>query len=230
MKIAAEANTNSTPSDKFLLQFQEHDDTSPNAVASRLTHPLESDLGIPHLVKVGLLGHVGRFESADGRVFSRNDEVICRTRRGLEVGSIMCPVDDFETAEVPESDGQVMRQVTPDDQMILNRIDKFRDRAFAACCRLLDEQNLSAVLVDVEHLFDGQSLYFYFLGEVPDQVHELTGQLAEEYEKKVKFRKFAETLASGCGPDCGTGASKCSTGGCGTCSMSGSCKPSSPTK
>ena len=183
-------------------------------------------MGIPHLVKVGLLGRIGRFDSADGRAFLRNDEVICRTDRGLEIGSIMCQLDDQRSGEDLDNDGQVMRRVTPDDKMILNRIERFRDRAFEACNRLLQDHDLPAVLVDVEHLFDGQSLYFYFLGDVPDQVHQLTQQLAEEYEKKVKFRRFSETLASGCGPGCGTEASKCSTGGCGSCSMSGSCKSS----
>ena len=179
---------------------------------------------IPHLVKIGLLGHVGRFSSADGRRYQRSDEVVCRTNRGLEVGRVLCSLDELPGTD--EADGEVLRRLTPEDQLIVDRIDRFRDRAFHACNHLIDQAGLSAVLVDVEHLFDGQSLYFYFLGSVPDSVHDLTESLAEEYEKKVRFRKFTETMANGCGPDCGTDAAKCSNGGCSTCLVGASCKRS----
>ena len=96
-------------------------------------------------------------------------------------------------------------------------------RQFHACESLLAERGISATLVDVEHLFDGESIYFYFLGETTPELEAITTQLAETYERKVRFKKFAETLANGCGPDCGTGESGCSSGGCGSCSLAGGC-------
>ena len=60
------------------------------------------------------------------------------------------------------------------------------------------------MLVDVEHLFDGQSLFFYFLGDTTPELDALTGELAEIYEAQVQFRKFTDTLTAGCGPGCGT--------------------------
>lgn len=192
-----------------------------------------------HLVKIGLFGQVGRLTTPGGRLFSRNDRVVCRTSRGLEVGTVLCADELFRQSDdrarnvsnggtdeppTPQFDGEVLRRLTPDDHLIMNRIERFRDKAFTACNELLVERGLKAVLVDVEHLFDGQSLFFYFLGEVPEQVHRITDELAETYEKKVRFKKFTETLASGCGPDCGTGASKCSTGGCSSCSAKSVCK------
>jgi hypothetical protein len=85
--------------------------------------------------------------------------------------------------------------------------------------------SIPAVLVDVEHLFDGQGLFFYFLGNVPPEVELLTDRLAEAYETKVQFRKFTETLIEGCGPGCGTEEVK-GRGGCETCSscaVAGAC-------
>jgi hypothetical protein len=75
---------------------------------------------------------------------------------------------------------------------------------------------LPAVLVDVEHLFDGQGLFLYFVGDVPAEVETLTARLAETYETKVQFRKFSETLIEGCGPGCGTEEAK-GQGGCEAC-------------
>lgn len=185
-----------------------------------------------HLVKIGLFGQVGRLATPGGRLFSRNDRVVCRTSRGLEVGTVLCADELVRRPEVPaelsqsppEFDGEVLRRLTPDDTLIMDRIERFRDKAFQACNELLIERGLKAVLVDVEHLFDGQSLFFYFLGEVPEEVHQVTDELAATYEKKVRFKKFTEALANGCGPDCGTGAAKCSSGGCSSCSVKSVCK------
>lgn len=172
-----------------------------------------------HLVRVGLLGVVGKFSSADQRVYQRDDRVVCRTGRGLEIGAVLCSVDESNGAEA-NCDGQLLRRVGSEDESIIERLSRFRDRAFAACTKRIEERNLTATLVDVEHIFDGSSIWFYFLGDVSPEVEALTDELAEVYESKVKFRKFAEALASGCGPDCGTGAS---CGDCGSCALSGGC-------
>ena len=167
------------------------------------------------------MGVVGQFKSADFTVFLRDAKVICRTARGLEFGEVVCSLDKEETSQ--PSDGQILRQVGSEDQLILERLERHRDKAFVACQNLIKERDLSGVLVDVEHLFDGESVYFYFLGEVDSKTEALTHELAATYERKVRFKKFAETLANGCGPDCGTGESQCSTGGCGSCALSGGC-------
>ena len=177
-------------------------------------------MGASHLVKIGLMGVVGKYQSPDFTLFPRDAQVICRTNRGLEFGEVICSLDQ-ETELEP--DGQILRQVGSEDRLILERLERHRDKAFDACQKLIQQRGLPGVLVDVEHLFDGESVFFYFLGEVDPQTEALTNDLAETYERKVRFKKFAETLANGCGPDCGTGESKCSTGGCGSCALSGGC-------
>jgi hypothetical protein len=106
--------------------------------------------------------------------------------------------------------------MTPQDQLLEARLETKRQAAYAACVTLLEQLQLPHLLIDVEHLFDGQGLYFYFLGEVTPQLEQATSQLAETYEAKVQFRKFTETLLAGCGPDCGTVAAA-GQGGCGSC-------------
>ena len=185
-------------------------------------------MGRPHLVKIGLFAAVGRFESADFVTYARDEQVVCRTERGLEIGQVLCPIEDSLESDAPgaialESNGELLRRVSDNDQLIVSRIERFRDRAFFACQKMLREREIDALLVDVEHLFDGQSLFFYFLGEVSEEVQQLTAELSETYERRVKFRRFTETLASGCGPGCGSEAAKCGTGGCGSCASAGGC-------
>jgi hypothetical protein len=177
-----------------------------------------------HLIRVGALGRVGRFTSVDAVRYPRGSQVICRTSRGLEVGEVLAPAGD--DGNFTASDGSLLRGMTPEDHLLLARLEKHRDEAFSACQTLLAERNVSAVLMDVEHLFDGRSLYFYFLGEVTPELEAITAELAETYETQVQFRKFAETLTAGCGPGCGTedaAGSGCGTGGCSSCAVSSAC-------
>ena len=176
-----------------------------------------------HLVKVGLMGLVGRYHALDMQAYARGSQVVCRTARGLEVGEVICDVrpDQWHDDEsFAQPSGDLLRRVGAEDTLIIERLERYRDRAFSACSTLLAERNLPGVLVDVEHLFDGESLFFYFLGEVTPEVESLTDELATTYERKVRFKKFAEKLAEGCGPDCGTGVSCGTSAGCSTCAMS----------
>jgi cell fate regulator YaaT (PSP1 superfamily) len=176
-----------------------------------------------HLVRVGVLGHVGRFAAADAAVYPRGTRVVCRTARGLEVGNVLSAVDG--TTDGADTDGTLLRPVTDSDDLLLVRLERHRQRAYGACARLLAERGIPAVLMDVEHLFDGGSLYFYFLGDVPPEVEALTAELADAYEAKVQFRRFVERVTEGCGPGCGTpeaAAGACDSS-CGTCAVAQAC-------
>ena len=167
-----------------------------------------------HLVRVGAMGQVGRFTAVDAVRYPRRSRVIVRTRRGLEIGEVLAPPKD--DGQQARNDGQLLRGMTVEDELLQARLERDRQQAYEACTALLVENRMSAVLVDVEHLFDGQGLYFYFLGEVTPELEQYTGRLAEAYEAKVQFRKFTETLIEGCGPGCGTEEAK-GQGGCESC-------------
>jgi Uncharacterized homolog of PSP1 len=176
-----------------------------------------------HWVRHGVLGSVGRFAAVDAQRYARGTRVICRTQRGLELGEVLAALDerfDAEAGQLP-AEGSLLRRVTVEDDLLLVRLERNREEAFRACEQRLAERRVPAVLVDVEHLFDGQSLLFYFLGETIPELDEITSELAEVYETQVHFRKFTDTLTAGCGPGCGTDDAEhgCASGGCSTCAV-----------
>jgi cell fate regulator YaaT (PSP1 superfamily) len=176
-----------------------------------------------HLIRVGAVGHVGRFTAVDAVRYPRGARVIVRTSRGLEIGEVLSPAEDAPVHG--QSDGSILRRMTIEDQLLEARLEKHRQAAFAACEEKIRELGLPAVLVDVEHLFDGRSLYFYFLGDAPRELETVTAELAEVYDAAAQFRKFSDTVAEGCGPGCGTadgpggGCTTCATG----CPVSSAC-------
>lgn len=178
-----------------------------------------------YFVQLGVLGHVGRLRSA-GLTCQRGDRVVCRTARGLELGKVLGDDEDgSEATGTQQLDGDIVRPMTDTDHLLQARIETRRNEAWKACDRLLREAGLSVQLIDVEHLFDGSGLFFYFLGPRDERLDAITRQLTETYESKVRFREFTEKLVQGCGPDCGTAEKSggCSTGGCAGCAVAGAC-------
>lgn len=182
-----------------------------------------------HLVRIGSMGQIGRFRSVDAILYRRNARVILRTSRGLEIGQVVTP-PFHSSGDIPkngqasdQADGVLLRQMTVEDELLTARLEKNRDEAFEACCELLVKHNVPGMLIDVELLFDGQGLYFYFLGEVSEDVECHLTDLAEKYNAVAKLSQFAETLAQGCGPDCGTGEADCGEGGCASCALASAC-------
>lgn len=175
-----------------------------------------------YYVRVGLHAQVGRFHPADAARYNRSDQVIVRTGRGLEIGQVLAAAESC--GGVP--DGQLLRGMTPQDHLLAERLRQRRGEAYQACVTLLAERGLDAVLMDVEHLFDGQGLYFHFLGETAPEVEQLTAELAETYEARAQIGRFAETLSEGCGPNCGTeeatGQGGCDS--CASCAVASACK------
>lgn len=170
------------------------------------------------------MGQVGRFRAVDGVRYPRHSRVIVRTRRGTEIGQVLTPPEDVFNRQQPV-DGDLLRAMSVQDELLQARLEKNRQEAYAACAELLAELRLPNVLVDVEHLFDGQGLFFYFLGEVGPELEACTERLAATYEAKVQFGKFTETLIQGCGPGCGTdevmGRGGCEA--CTTCAVASAC-------
>ncbi len=150
--------------------------------------------------------------------------MIVRTSRGLETGEVLGPAD--EEIVRGNTDGSILRGMTIEDELLENRLEKNRQKALDACTARLSELGITATLVDVEHLFDGRSLFFYFMGEVTPEIEVVTAELAQVYDAAAEFRKFSETLTLGCGPGCGTEEAM-GQGGCTlcakACAVAGAC-------
>lgn len=173
-----------------------------------------------HLVRWSAMGHVAAFSAVDSARYPRGTRVVLRTGRGLELGEILTPLADDAAAP---HEGTIVRAMTEQDRLLETRLTKNRREAYDACQRRLDDLKLGTALVDVEHLFDGRSLIFYFLGDEPPELATVTDELAEAYDAHVQFRAFTDAVVAGCGPDCGTeNAAGC--GSCGTgCAIAAAC-------
>jgi cell fate regulator YaaT (PSP1 superfamily) len=173
-----------------------------------------------HFIRVGALGQVGRFRSVAPEALDRTNRVVCRTPRGLEIGQVLSAAPAGFGRSV---DGVVIRRMTDADELLHERIERYRRTAYQKCRQRLADRQMVADLIDVECLFDGSTLYFHFLGEVPPAVDAMVAELADAFDTGARLRAFARTLAEGCGPGCGTGEQKGCGSDCTTCVVSHAC-------
>ncbi len=189
------------------------------------TTPENSALGAEQwFVRVGMHGNVGRFGTVEAHL-RRDDAIVCRTARGVEIGTALNPAEC--NSGLP--DGQILRKMTSEDRLWWAQLQELAMQAFENCQTWLQSQGSPSVLLDVEPLLDGQTLYFHFLDDaaVDQQLQAELDQLVAVYESHVKESRFHQLLSEGCGPGCGTEEAQngCkSQGACAICTVASSCK------
>ncbi len=143
----------------------------------------------------------------------RGHRVICRTARGLELGTVtacLAPTlavnarnDSAFLASAPAA-ARILRRTTVEDELWIARLEKERQQAIEECRQELSAKQSSAVLLDVDQLFDSATLIFYFLEPVDDEVSALVNSLAQRFESRVRTQHFAQLVEQGCGSGCGS--------------------------
>ena len=122
---------------------------------------------------------------------SRGDTVVLRTERGTEVGEVLCPATPQAVAAVPDpTRGQVLRLVTPDDRTRVAQLKEIEQREFTTGSALIAQHRLAMQIVDVEHLFGGERLIFYFLSEVRVDFRDLVKSMAREFHARIELRQI----------------------------------------
>src|SRR5947209_6907456 len=143
------------------------------------------------IVRHGVTRFLGEFTADAGRVFPRGSTVIVRTDRGQEVGEVLCPsAPQAAQLLVEPTRGQILRTATPDDLVRRDRLTGLKNEEFDAARRLIEQRRLQMELVDVEHLFGGERIVFYFLAEKRVDFRELVKDLARMFQTRIELRQI----------------------------------------
>lgn len=198
----------------------------------------KSSLENPGFVAHGYLVRAGKqpsiYEIFPGNIeLERGEEIVCRTPRGVEIAEVLTELatqlaegdsDSTETAsEWPQA--KWLRRSREEDRFLMSKLEEMSRPASQACQMYLESNDSPDVLLEVEPLLDGRTLYFHFLGEPTSETESVIERLANEYQSAVSKSRFAELVEKGCGPGCGTKEkSGCGTsGGCAVCAIAGGC-------
>ena len=144
-----------------------------------------------YLVRHGAMRFLGAFAARPGGFANRGDVVIVRTERGQEVGEVLCPATPEALAALPDpTRGDILRAAGPDDRLKMVRLKEVEKRQFEAGEKLIAEHRLPMQLVEVEHLFGGERVVFYFLAEHRVDFRELVRSMAREFQTRIELRQI----------------------------------------
>jgi cell fate regulator YaaT (PSP1 superfamily) len=142
------------------------------------------------IVRHGAMRFLGEFEAETG-CYARAQEVVIRTERGLEVGYILCSATPRALQLLSEpTHGRIVRPLNDQDRAERDRLREVEERELETCTRFVQQRRLQMELVDVEHLFGGERIVFYFLAEKRVDFRELVKDLAREYQTRIEMRQI----------------------------------------
>jgi cell fate regulator YaaT (PSP1 superfamily) len=144
------------------------------------------------VVRYGATRFIGEFGCKGRDNYARNIQVILRTDRGVEVGEVLSPASDRtrEYLGVTESKGHILREATDQDRQKLDELRTNERQEFVGCAELIAQHKLPMQLVDVEHLFGGERLLFYYLSESRVDFRELVKALAGRFRVRIEMRQI----------------------------------------
>ncbi len=144
-----------------------------------------------YIARHGAMRFLGEFTAGDEAVYARGDSVVVHTDRGLELGELLCEATERAVRLIAEpTSGQIVRCLSEQDHAESARIRESELREFETCTRFIATRKLQMELVDVEHLFGGERIIFYFLAEKRVDFRELVKDLAREYRTRIEMRQI----------------------------------------
>jgi len=143
------------------------------------------------LVRHGVMRFVGEYDAPAGVTPKRGETVILRTDRGQEVGEVLCPSTPQAVAAIPEpTHGQLLRIATDADRKKMAELTAAQQREYEVGTKLIATHKMAMQIVDVEHLFGGERILFYFLADGRVDFRELVKSMARELHTRIELRQI----------------------------------------
>ncbi len=129
-----------------------------------------------------------QYFSAGGCELRKGDDVIIRTERGVEWGTVISTGADVKDDLVQ---GKILRKANDKDETDLREIRESKEpEEYQVCEKLIDKYDLPMNLVRVEHIFGGHKIIFYFTADGRVDFRDLVKDLAGRYRTRIEMRQI----------------------------------------
>jgi cell fate regulator YaaT (PSP1 superfamily) len=178
-----------------------------------------------YLVSYGAEVFISRFAPVSPLHCQRGEQVIVRSHRGLELGTVLCESGPAHAQCLHSTSvGELLRRATPEDEA-LEPFSALGIRVFDEARRLVRERQLSLDIVDVEVLLEPRTLIVHYLRTGKWNLRPLVEALGRRFEALVELKDLALGIATEYGDHhqervCHSNGG-CGSGGCGA-------KPATP--
>lgn len=149
------------------------------------------DPGSPleYVVRYGSMRLLGVMTSQ--RPCRYRDEVVVRTDRGTEVGTVLCEATPAAVEYLQETtEGRILRMLSAEDQAALEQFAAASADDLRRCQACVDALGLEMDLIDVERILGGERMVVYYLAERRVDFRQLVRDLAREFQTRIEMRQI----------------------------------------
>jgi cell fate regulator YaaT (PSP1 superfamily) len=146
-----------------------------------------------YVVRYGTMRLLGDFEARRNTVHARNDEVIVRSERGVEWGTVLCPATERTAAYLGAArpgSGRILRLATDEDRRARLAAAERERQLFPEAASLIAERRLQMQLIDLELIFGGERLILYYQSENRVDFRDLVKGLARQFNTRIEMRQI----------------------------------------
>ena len=121
---------------------------------------------------------------------AEGETVIVETERGTELGLIAQAPHEVDAKDLPAPLKPVLRIATEEDLAYADELTELEREAMPVFRELVSEHKLDMKPVDVEYLFGGDKVVFYFVAEERVDFRELVKELASRFRARIDMRQI----------------------------------------
>ncbi|MDA1249546.1 MAG: regulatory iron-sulfur-containing complex subunit RicT [Planctomycetota bacterium] len=145
-----------------------------------------------YIVRYGATRTVAEFHYKGELAINRSTAVLVRSDRGVEWGEVLCPATDRTREYLGKSDqaGRILRPADGDAWKKLDELHLSEREVFEGGKAAIREHKLNMQLVDVEKVFGGERIVFYYLAEQRVDFRELVKVLARQFQSRIEMRQI----------------------------------------
>lgn len=142
----------------------------------------------------------------DGIDLKTSDKVVVKTSRGMEFGEVVSSPTEVPDEEITTPLKKVLRKASAEDKEQLTKNKQKEKDAYKTAEEKIAKHGLQMKLIDVEYVFDGSKIIFYFTADGRVDFRELVKDLASVFKTRIELRQIGvrdeAKMVGGLGP-CG---------------------------
>ncbi len=146
-----------------------------------------------YVVRYGTMRLLGDFEARRQTFFNRNDEVVVRSERGIEWGTVLSSATEKTASYLGSSrasGGRILRSVSDEDRRSRQESADREKRFFQQAVAMMAERRMQMQLIDIEQIFGGERLILYYLSETRVDFRDLVKAMAREFNIRIEMRQI----------------------------------------
>ena len=124
-----------------------------------------------------------------GLELAEGDSVIVETERGIEIGLVAQAPHEIEMSQIPAPLKPLMRVADQDDLAYSDELTEKEREAMPVFRELVASYKLDMKPIDVEYLFGGDKVVFYFVSEERVDFRDLVKDLASRFRARIDMRQ-----------------------------------------